>query len=374
MIFRSIREFLRVEAASGILLMAALLIALLIANSPLFPLYQKFIHMPVQLRIGWLDIDKSLEHWVNEGLMALFFMLLALEIKREVVAGELSSFSRIIFPFFAAIGGIVAPILIYFAFIGGNASHKPGWAIPTTTDIALVLGLLALLGKRIPINLKLFLVALSIVDDIAAITLIAFFYSNDISIISLVIAASGVLALVMLNINGVKKISPYMIIGIIIWVAVLKSGIHATLAGIAVGFCIPLTGNDKIKSPLRKLEHTLHPWVAYLIMPFFVLINAGIPFTDEDSLSLLHPVPMGIIFGLFVGKQVGIFSFAFIAVKCRLTKLPRGVNWWQIYGIAVLSGIGFTMSLFIATLAFGQGAIEVASRQAIVLGSLLSGI
>ncbi len=375
MFLRPIREFLKVEAIGGILLILALILVLIIANTPLYVLYQHFIETPVQIRIGSLDLHKPLELWVNEGLMALFFMLLALEIKREILVGELSNFSRIILPIFAAIGGMVVPVAIFFAVVHGHSKAMIGWAIPTTTDIALVLGLLALLGKRIPVNLKLFLVALSIVDDIAAIVLIAIFYSDHIALIPLFIGFAGILLLAAMNWLGVTKISPYMLVGLVVWVAILKSGVHATLAGLAIGFCIPLNGKKEGSvSPLRHLEHLLHPWVAYLIMPVFVFMNAGVPFTSSTEINLLHPLPIGIALGLFLGKQIGIYSFAFFSVKCRFAKLPHGVNWWQVYGIATLSGIGFTMSLFIASLAFPNSPFELASRQGILVGSFLSGI
>ena len=376
MLLRPIREFLRVEAIGGALLMLTLVAVLIIANTPLYSLYYKITHLPLQIRLGsFLDLNKSLELWVDEGLMALFFMLLALEIKREVLVGELSSFSRIILPIFAAIGGIVVPIAIFFAIVHGHGRAMIGWAIPTTTDIALALGILALLGKRIPVNLKLFLVALSIVDDIAAVVLIALFYSDHIALLPLFISFGGLAVLFIFNKMGIKKISPYMIVGVIIWVAVLKSGVHATLAGLAVGFFIPLNGKTEDSvSPLRHLEHLLHPWVSYLIMPIFVFMNAGVPLTSSTEANLLHPLPLGIAFGLFFGKQIGIYGFSLLAVKCRLAKLPHGVNWWQVYGIGVLAGIGFTMSLFIAGLAFSNGPLELVSRQGILLGSFLSGV
>jgi NhaA family Na+:H+ antiporter len=373
MIIKSIRSFLRIEAASGILLIATLILVLIAANSPLFPLYQKILAIPVQIRIGALDIFKPLELWVNDGLMALFFMLLALEIKREILDGELSSASKLALPLFAAVGGIVAPIAIYFLVIGTHSLYRPGWAIPTTTDIALVLGLLSLLGKRIPMNLKLFLVALSIVDDIVAIVLIAVFYSNQIAFLPLAIGLVGIIIMAVMGYKRVGNISLYMVIGAIVWVAILKSGVHATLAGLAVGFCVPLTASHpEQESPLKSLEHTLHPWVAFLIMPIFVFMNAGIPFQTVEGLTLFSPMPIGIALGLFIGKQVGIFSFTFLAVKLGLARLPQGVNWWHVYGIAVMSGVGFTMSLFIASLAFGEGSLEIISRQGIIFGSFLA--
>ena len=373
MIIKTMREFLRLESASGILLLGALLIVLLIANSPLYSYYETFIDIPIQLRIGGLDLHKPIQLWMNEGLMALFFMLLALEIKREVVEGELSSFRQVILPLIAAAGGIVVPIMVYFIVIHGNMKNAAGWAIPTTTDVALVLGLLALLGNRIPTNLKIFFIALSIVDDIVAVILIAIFYSNNVSLYSLMIALAGLIVLIVLNIRGVTRNAVYFIIGLFIWVAVIKSGVHATLAGIVVGFCVPLRNKKDLQhSPLRDLEHSLHPWVAFLIAPLFVFMNAGVPFAGDATISFFHPVPMAIALGLFLGKQVGIFLSVLLAVKCRITNLPEGVSWTQMYGISVLCGIGFTMSLFIASLAFKQGTFDVASRQGILTGSFLS--
>ena len=375
MILRPIRNFLRIEAASGILLVGTLVLVLIIANTPLFAAYEHLLQFPIQIRIGALDLHKPLELWVNEGLMALFFMLLALEIKREIIEGELSSLSRISLPLFAAVGGIVVPIAIYFFFIGNNQAYRPGWAVPTTTDIALVLGFLAILGKRVPINLKLFLVALSIVDDIAAIALIAIFYSDNIALTPLAIGIAGIIVMAIMGFKKMGSLTAYLCIGTIVWIAIVKSGVHATLAGIAVGFCVPLTSRTKdAPSPLKTLEHGLHPWVAFLIMPVFVFINAGIPFHSADNLTVFSAMPMGIAMGLFLGKQIGIFSFAFLAVRLGVAKLPHNVNWWHIYGIAVLSGIGFTMSLFIATLAFGVGSLEIVCRQGIILGSFLSAL
>ncbi len=373
MIIKTMREFLRLESASGILLLGALAIVLLIANSPLYSYYEAFIDIPMQIRVGGLDLHKPIQLWMNEGLMALFFMLLALEIKREVIEGELSSFRQVILPLIAAAGGIIVPIAVYFITIRGNMENVAGWAIPTTTDVALVLGLLALLGKRIPTSLKIFFIALSIVDDIVAVILIAIFYSSNVSLYSLMIASIGVIVLVILNIKGVTRNAAYFVIGLVIWVAVIKSGVHATLAGIVVGFCVPLRNKkDPQHSPLRDLEHALHPWVAFLIAPLFIFMNAGVPFASDAKIGFLHPVPIAIALGLFLGKQLGIFLSVFIAIKCRITKLPEDVNWIQMYGIAVLSGVGFTMSLFIASLAFGQGKFEIASRQGILTGSFLS--
>lgn len=375
MILDPIRKFLKIEAASGILLISTLVLVLIIANTPFFHVYERILRFPIQIRIGSLDLHKPLELWVNEGLMALFFMLLALEIKREIVEGELSSFSKVSLPFCAAIGGILVPIGVYFLFIGNNKTYFPGWAIPTTTDIALVLGFLAILGKRIPLNLKLFLVTLSIVDDIAAIILIAVFYSDNIAMIPLLIAFIGIAIMALLGYKKIGNLTAFLCLGVIIWIALLKSGVHATLAGIAVGFCVPLESNEKdTPSPLKTLEHGLHPWVAFLIMPFFVFINAGIPFNAGDEYSLFSPMPLGIAFGLFLGKQIGIFTFTWLAVKLGWAKLHHTISWVQIYGVAVLSGVGFTMSLFIATLAFGVGSLEIVCRQGIILGSFLSAI
>ncbi len=370
-----IREFLELESAGGIVLLAMLFIALVVANSPLAPAYQNFMHTSIRISIDHWILDKSLLHWINDGLMTIFFMLLALEIKREKMAGQLSKMSQIILPCVAAFGGIVMPVVVFYMFNRHDAHALVGWAIPTATDVALALGIVALLGKRVPISLKIFLVVLAIVDDIIAITLIAIFYTQELSYLSLSIAGVGILTLLLLNYLKITRISVYMVVGVIIWLAVLKSGVHATLAGVAIGFCIPFKGaTDSEFSPLQELEHRLHPWVAYLVLPLFVLANAGVQFNQLSLSQLTQPVPMGIIFGLFVGKQLGIFIFSWFVIKMGWAKLPQGANWMQFYGIAILAGIGFTMSLFISGLAYGSMPYALPSSAGIILGSCLSAI
>ena len=375
MIGRTIRAFIGLESVGGILLIAALILVLIVANSPLYPLYEHIINIPFQIKVGYIDLHKSLQLWMNEGLMVLFFMLLSLELKREALQGELSSVKEILLPLIASIGGVIVPIVIYFVIVGGNVNHAAGWAIPTSTDVALVLGLLSLLGKRIPRTLILFFLAIAIVDDIIAVVLIAVFYSQKIAFVPMLVAFFGVVTLFSINVLGVKKITPYILIGVIIWVAVIKSGIHATLAGVFVGFCVPLRNRQNPQhSPLKILEHNLHPWVTFLIAPLFVLLNAGVPFSFSEIAEFFHPITIAVALGLFVGKQVGIMLFVILAVKCRVSTLPSQVNWWQMYGISVLCGIGFTMSLFVASLAFTDNNLIIISRQGILFGSFLSTI
>ena len=375
MIGNRFKEFFQLEAASGIVLFVALSVALVIANSPLSGVYQHLIDLPVQLRVGQFNIDKPLILWVNDGLMAIFFMLLALEIKREILQGELSSFSQAILPGVAAIGGIVLPALIYVFFTQHNSTMLKGWPIPIATDIAFVLGIVALLGKRVPTPLKVFLVALSIVDDLLAIAVIALFYTKQLSLSSLLLGLAAFVVLLIMNWRGVKRVAAYMIVGLIMWIFVLKSGVHATLAGILIGFTIPMTtGSKTVPCPLLTLEHNLHPWVAFMILPTFIFLNGGVSFANLSLTSLMQPVQLGIITGLFLGKLVGVLGFTFIFVKLGIGKLPEGSDWIKISGIAALTGIGFTMSMFISGLAFYGTPFHNAAKQGIIFGSLLSGI
>ena len=367
---RAVRNFIKLESSGGIVLLFVLGIVLIIANTPLDNYYRSWLQIPVYLRLGNFIIDKPLLLWINDGLMAVFFMLLSLEIKREFLAGELSNPAQVLLPCVAAIGGVLVPAVVYYLVVNplGNYALR-GWAIPTATDIALALGMLALLGKRVPVGLKIFLAVLAIFDDIIAIALIAIFYTENLSLISLLIAGLGILVMLLMNALNVMRISLYLIIGVIVWVAVLKSGVHATLAGVVIGFCIPFKNKQEPDySPLRTLEHKLHPWVAFFILPLFVLANAGVPFVDITLDAILHPVPLGIMLGLFIGKQVGIFGFSWLVVKIGWAKLPVNSNWLQIYGVAILAGIGFTMSLFISTLAFNGSTLEITSRGGIFTG------
>lgn len=377
MISKAIREFLRLESASGLLLIIATVLAMVVVNSPARPIYQLFLDTPVVVSVGALEIAKPLLLWINDGLMAIFFFLIGLEIKRELLAGELSEPSRIILPAIGAVGGMAIPALIYVMINRGDAIALSGWAIPAATDIAFALGILALLGPRIPSSLKLFLLTLAIIDDLGAIVIIAVFYSGDLSLISLAVAVAAILVLLILNRKGVMDLPPYLLVGIVLWVAVLKSGVHATLAGVILAFFIPLRAKDsKGESPLYKLEHDLHPTVAYLILPLFAFANTGISLQGLSLSALLNPIPLGIAAGLFFGKQIGVFGFSWLAIKLRLAKLPEQSNWLGLYGVAALCGIGFTMSLFISSLAFehlGEG-LAVNDRLGILVGSLLAGI
>ena len=369
----AIREFLRLEAAGGIVLVCAAAAAILLANSPLSWLYDGLLATPVVVQVGVLELAKPLLLWINDGLMAVFFFLVGLEIKREVLEGELSSFSQTALPAAGAVGGMVLPILIYLVLNLDDAMALRGWAIPAATDIAFALGVLSLAGSRVPAALKVFLLALAIMDDIGAILIIALFYAGDLSLLSLGLALIGIAALVVLNRLGVAKLAGYILIGIAVWVCVLKSGIHATLAGVAVAFCIPLgRGRSGDESPLKALEHALHPWVAFGILPVFAFANAGVSLSGLSFTDLLAPVPLGIAAGLFIGKQVGVFGCVAAAVRFGWCRLPSGVTWMHLYGVALLTGIGFTMSLFIGTLAFEDAGFAAEIRIGVICGSLLS--
>jgi len=369
-------RFFQLEAASGLLLIAAAILALIINNSPLSWLYTGLLDTPVVAQIGALKIAKPLLLWINDGLMALFFLLIGLEVKREVLDGQLSKPSQIVLPGAAAIGGMLVPALIYWFLNRDNPGALDGWAIPTATDIAFALGVLALLGKRVPVSLKLFLMTLAIIDDLGAIVIIAIFYSGELSTLSLGLAAACIAALVAMNRLGVVKLGPYMIIGLILWVCVLKSGVHATLAGVTLAFCIPLRTKNAEPSPLLTLEHTLHPWVAYGILPLFAFANAGLSLTGVTAESFTHHVPMGIAVGLLLGKTIGVFGLTWLAVKTGIAALPQGANWGQVLGVAILCGIGFTMSLFVGSLAFVPGASEYAGmdRMGILTGSVFAAL
>ncbi|QXI19553.1 Na+/H+ antiporter NhaA [Pseudomonas hamedanensis] len=369
-------RFFQLEAASGLLLIAAAILALIINNSPLSWLYTGLLDTPVVAQIGALKIAKPLLLWINDGLMAMFFLLIGLEVKREVLDGQLSKPSQIVLPGAAAIGGMLVPALIYWFLNRDNPAALSGWAIPTATDIAFALGVLALLGKRVPVSLKLFLMTLAIIDDLGAIVIIAIFYSGELSTLSLGLAAACIAALVAMNRLGVVKLGPYMIIGLILWVCVLKSGVHATLAGVTLAFCIPLRTKNAEPSPLLTLEHALHPWVAYGILPLFAFANAGLSLSGVTVESFTHDVPMGIAIGLLLGKTIGVFGLTWLAVKIGIAALPQGANWGQILGVAILCGIGFTMSLFVGSLAFEPGVSDYAGmdRMGILTGSILAAV
>ncbi|MCY9835327.1 Na+/H+ antiporter NhaA [Aeromonas media] len=369
------KRFLKLESASGIILILAALLAIGLANSALAEHYQSFLNTQVQVRIAALDINKPLLLWINDGFMALFFLLVGLEVKREMLEGALSSRVQATFPAIAAVGGMLAPALIYTFFNYEDEVTRAGWAIPAATDIAFALGVMALLGKRVPTSLKVFLLALAIMDDLGVIIIIALFYTQQLSLTALAVGIVATLTLLWMNRRGEDRIGLYMLVGLVLWVAVLKSGVHATLAGVIVGFMIPISGK-RYASPLKHLEHALHPWSAYLILPLFAFANAGVSLDGIQLSDLLSPVPMGIILGLFIGKPLGIFTVSWLSVKLGIAQLPSGVNFKQIFAVSILCGIGFTMSMFIASLAFEHGGLDYGSysRLGILVGSTLAAV
>jgi len=412
-----IQEFLHKEASGGILLILFTIVALVWANSPFAESYHNLWHTNVSVNIGQIKLEHSLHHWINDGLMVIFFFVVGLEIKRELLAGELSSIKKASLPIAAALGGMIFPALIYTIFNLGKESAS-GWGIPMATDIAFVVGILALLGKRVPLALKIFILALAIVDDIGAVLVIAIFYTSQISFTSLMIAAGLIILLIIMNKLGVRNLLIYSIVGIVLWLAFLKSGVHATVAGVLFAFTIPASSRintkyftdkinslvkdfdkagehgdnvltneerlsivdqieincEKILTPLQRFEHGLHPWVSFFIMPVFALANAGVTIGAGITSALTNPVSLGIILGLFLGKQIGVFSFSYFAVKLKLADAPEGVDWKKIYAASILAGIGFTMSLFIANLAFASPELLDIAKVGILSGSLISGI
>jgi len=375
-----LKEFLRLEASGGLLLMGAAVLAMLVANSPLAALYSNALALELEVRVGSLGLTKPLILWINDGLMAVFFLLVGLELKREIVEGHLSSLRRASLPAFAAIGGMAAPALVYVAFNTGDPVAIRGWAIPAATDIAFALGILSLLGDRVPRSLKAFLLSVAIFDDLGAILIIALFYTADLSLAALSVGAVALLGLVILNRVGVTNLIGYFLLGAVLWVAVLRSGVHATLAGVALAMFVPLrvrgaTG-ESAHSPLRELEHSLHPWVAFAILPLFAFANAGVPLAGLSVADLLQPVPLGVVLGLLVGKLVGVGGMSAVAVVLGVASLPERVRWPAVLGTGLLCGVGFTMSLFIASLAFQHSgtASSGVERLGILVGSLLSGL
>jgi Na+:H+ antiporter, NhaA family len=367
--------FARHEAAGGLALMGAALAALIVSNSPLAWLYDGFLDTPVAVRLGPLAIDKPLLLWINDGLMAVFFFLVGLEIKRELLRGELSTLGQAALPALAAVGGMVVPAAIYTAINAGDPAALRGWAIPTATDIAFSIGVLALLGSRVPASLKVFLLALAIIDDLGAIVIIALFFTEHLTLSMLAPAVAGAVVLWVLNARGVTRPAPYILTGIFIWVCVLKSGVHATLAGVVVALAIPLkSGTPEQTSLLEQLEESLHPWVAFAVLPLFAFANAGMSLQGLSLAKLMEPVPLGIAAGLIPGKMIGILGATWLVISAGLAQRPAGATWAQIAGIAVLGGIGFTMSLFIGMLAFPDPAHTTQVRLGVVVGSLLSAI
>ncbi|WP_155866770.1 Na+/H+ antiporter NhaA [Colwellia sp. PAMC 21821] len=377
MIIKSVNDFLKLEAASGIILMFAAVAAMIIANSPFMVYYDMLLNIPVQISVGTFEIAKPLLLWINDGLMALFFFLVGLELKREFIEGDLSQPGQVTLPAIGALGGMLIPALCYVAFNYNDPDAINGWAIPTATDIAFALGILSIIGSKVPLQLKVFLTSLAIFDDLGAIIVIALFYTDQLSLLSLVVAASILAILFVMNKRGVTNTAPYIFLGIVLWIAVLKSGVHATLAGVVLAFFIPIKGKEGEPSPLKSLEDNLHSLVAFIILPVFAFANAGISFAGIGMEQVMAPVPLGIIVGLVVGKQLGVFGFCFIAIKLGWAKLPTNVNWRLLYGAAILCGVGFTMSLFIGSLAFEQGNgvnLMFQDRLGIVIGSLISGV
>ena len=365
--------FFQLEAASGLVLLIAAIIALVISNSNLGDLYFSTLEKYLFIGINNFGLKLTVHHWINDLLMAVFFFFVTLEIKREFVQGELSNLKKALLPIIGAVGGMVIPALVYIAINFGNSETLNGWAIPSATDIAFSLGILSLLGSRVPISLKIFLTALAIIDDLGAILIIAFFYSGDLSITFLSLILISYISLLLLNKFGIKIFLPYLVVGAFMWFFTYKSGIHATIAGVLLASTIPHRIRNKEFSLLIKLEHAISPYVAFMIMPIFAFANAGVSLQGLSLSSLLQPVPLGILLGLFVGKQVGVMIFSFVAVKTQVAQMPDNSSWLSLYGVSVLTGIGFTMSLFVGNLAFTENIQYIDGvKIGVLAGSLLS--
>ena len=372
-----ITEFFKWKSAGGVLLIVSALMAMVFANTPLKMYYQLLLSTPVEVRVGSLELAKPLLLWINDGLMAVFFFLVGLELKRELLEGELADKRNIILPGVGAIGGMLVPALIYLYFNYDDPVAAQGWAIPAATDIAFALGVLTLLGPRVPLSIKIFLTSLAIFDDIGAILIIAFFYTSKISLSALLIVGLCLPILAFLNKRNIIATSPYIFIGAIMWVATIKSGVHATLAGVLLAIFIPMRcKTDENFSPLKNLEHDLHAAVVFFILPMFAFANAGIDFSSVGADALFHDVSLGITLGLFFGKQFGIFGICWLFIKLKIASLPQGMDWTRLYGTAALCGIGFTMSLFVGSLAFEETGVNLLfdERLGIILGSLISGL
>lgn len=375
-----IKRFIKLESSSGIILFATAILAILVDNSSLSPIYEHFLELPLTIQLGNLVLSKHLLHWINDGLMVIFFLLVGLEIKRELVQGELNSVSKAILPVAAALGGMLMPAVVFSLINHGNEYAMRGWAIPTATDIAFSLGILSLLGSRVPASLKIFLMALAIFDDLGAIIVIAIFYNNEISFMALAFGGLCLALLIALNRLGVKSLGAYFVVGTSLWLAFLHSGVHATLAGVILALTIPIEIKGEVEhSPAKELAHKLHPWVAYFILPIFAFTNAGVSFDDVPAglNNIFSPVMLGIAFGLILGKMVGVFSVTFLAVKTGLVRMPTNATWPQMLGIALVCGVGFTMSLFVGTLAYPQGSTlepyNAWVRLGVIFGSMMSG-
>ena len=373
MLLRAIDNFYRHEASGGILLMLSAVAALLVANSPLLGLYDGILSSRLSVTLNGSGLEKPLILWINDGLMAVFFFLIGLELKREILEGKLKNPADVVLPGMAALGGMAAPALVFLVFNWGNPQTVGGWAIPAATDIAFALGVLALLGDRVPTALKVFLLTLAILDDLGAIVIIALFYTAELKTTYLMLALAPLAGLIWLNLKGAHRVAPAIVLGTIMWFFVLKSGVHATLAGVITAFCIPLT--DKWgKSPLHSLEHALSPYVLYLIVPIFAFANSGVSLRGVALADLFAPLPMGIALGLVLGKQVGVFGITWLVVRAGAARLPHGVGWLHVYGLACLAGIGFTMSLFIGALSFDDPALMNAVRLGVLSGSGISAL
>jgi len=371
--FHAIRAFLRLEAAGGLLLITAAALAILADNSPLAPLYDRLLRLPFTVALGDASLSKPLVLWINDGLMAVFFLLVGLEIKRELAEGHLAGRDQIVLPAACAVGGMAIPAAIYAAVASSQPEALAGWAIPAATDIAFALGIMALMGSRAPVSLKVLLTAIAVIDDLGAVIIIAIFYTDSLSLTALAVAGLALAGLLALNLARVISLAPYILLGLVLWTSVLQSGVHATLAGVALAFAIPLRGRLGAR-PLVRLEHGLHPWVAYMILPVFAFANAGLPLGELEPTALLAPIPLGIALGLFLGKQIGVMGGAWLAVRTGLARLPEDIDWRRLYGMACLTGIGFTMSLFIGGLAFQSPDAINAVRLGVLVGSLASAL
>ncbi|GAA5135222.1 Na+/H+ antiporter NhaA [Thalassotalea piscium] len=369
------KRFIKTDASSGIILVVAAALALIMANSYFSYSYNAFLEFPVSITLGDFAIRKPLVLWVNDGLMALFFFVVSLEIKRELLYGQLSNRDQIVLPFLAAVAGIIFPALIYVAFNYHDAIAMNGWAIPSATDIAFALGIFMLFGKHLPPSLKLFLLSVAIIDDIGAVIIIALFYSQDLAPYSLIVASVGLVLLFIFNRLELENKTPFILVSIVVWAAVLKSGVHATLAGFAVAWFIPIARKES-ESMSYQVEQGLHPWIIFFVLPLFAFANAGVGLTNVSADKLFTPISIGIIGGLFIGKQLGIFTACFIAIKLKLCRMPKGATWSQLYGVCLLCGVGFTMSLFIGSLAFEeQGlAYQTQVKVGVLVGSLISAV
>ena len=375
MIIQNIKFFFKLKSAPGILLLLAAVTAILVENSFLSDSYSKLLHTSFNIKVFNFSIDKDIHHWINDGLMAIFFLLVGLEIKRELIQGHLSTREQFSLPAVAAIGGITIPAIIYLSLNFGNEVTTNGWAIPTATDIAFALGVVTLLGNRVPISLKVTLVAIAIIDDLIAIIIIASFYTSNLSINYLIFAAIATSILFLINNRKINNLFPYILLGILLWVFVLKSGIHASLAGVLLAFFIPLKSkNSLVDSPLKKLEHSIEPSVNFIILPIFAFANAGVSFSGMKLNLVWDPVTLGIILGLFLGKQIGVMLFTYLGSVLRICKLPSDISWAQYYGLSLVTGIGFTMSLFIGSLAFTDPEYQTSVRLGVLLASLLAGV